>query len=248
MTCQDVERLTDAYIDGELDAANALALELHLQECAACAARIRDREAVSRAVKSATYFTAPAGLAGRISRVKSASESSAPPSRRLAPWLLVAASLVIASASVAFGLRQQSVAATDRTARAVTDRHVASLMADHLTDVTSTDRHTVKPWFAGRLEFSPPVADLAADGFPLVGGRLDYVDGHAAMALVYKRAAHVINVFAWPNPDAAAAPSASTDSRGYHLVQWADGGFTWWAVSDVASGDLLELARKLTSH
>jgi anti-sigma factor RsiW len=115
--------------------------------------------------------------------------------------------------------------------------HVRSMMADHLTDVLTSDQHTVKPWFNGRIDFSPPVSDLAKDGFPLVGGRVDYIGGRAVAALVYRRHGHVINLFIWP---AASGAQTTTEHDGYNMVQWSDGGLTFWAISDVASGDLAE--------
>jgi anti-sigma factor RsiW len=166
----------------------------------------------------------------------------------LPAWFVAAASIAVVAAGVLLEIRWTRSATGDRQASAVTDRHLASLMADHLVDVASSDRHTVKPWFAGRIEFSPLVVDLAADGFPLRGGRLDYVDGHPAVALVYARAQHVINVFVWPTPEGDAGAHASDDTRGYHLVHWTKHGFSWWAVSDVAPTDLQTFAGKLAAE
>ena len=250
MTCQDVERLLDAYVDGELDVEHALAVETHLAGCPACTSRLEALHAVSRAVKSAPYFTAPDGLAARLRPTAMPVSVGLPirPRRSVPAWLLAAASLAIVAAGILFEVRWMGGTAVDRQAGAVIDRHLASLMADHLMDVASSDRHTVKPWFAGRIEFSPLVVDLAADGFPLKGGRLDYVDGHAAVALVYTRGQHVINTFIWPTSDADAAARPTDDPRGYHLVHWTQHGFSWWVVSDLAPADLQTFAVKLAAE
>ena len=248
MTCDDVERLGGAYADGELDLEQALAVEAHVAQCQACAARLQAGQDLTRALRSAPYFKAPAGLAARI-RARTSPAAGAPSKSWLLsrPWLMAAASVAVAVLGVTFGVRQQNASATARMAGAVIDHHVASLMAEHLTDVASSDRHTVKPWFAGRIEFSPPVVDLAADGFPLKGGRLDYIDGHPAVALVYTRGAHVINVFMWPTTDDDATPRPSNDPRGYHVVRWTKDRLTWWAVSDLAAADLSVFATKLVA-
>jgi anti-sigma factor RsiW len=123
--------------------------------------------------------------------------------------------------------------------------HVRSLMAEHLFDVQSTDQHTVKPWFLGRLDFSPPVTDLAASGFPLVGGRLDYLGGRPVAALVYQRQKHTINVFIAPEPGRAASGIEEHAARGFHVRRWTHDDMTFWAVSDLNDAELTEFARAL---
>jgi anti-sigma factor RsiW len=142
-------------------------------------------------------------------------------------------------------LRERGAVADDATTEAVIEGHVRSLMAGHLTDVTSTDRHTVKPWFAGRMDFSPTVVDLVGDGFPLVGGRLDYLDHHATAALVYKRREHAINVFVWPRSSGSPSHATRSDARGYHVISWTRDGVAVWIVSDLAPGELDDFARRL---
>jgi len=116
-------------------------------------------------------------------------------------------------------------------------------MADHLADVASSDQHTVKPWLDAKLDFAAPVVDLSGDGFPLIGGRLDYLDNHSAAALVYQRRKHFINLFIWPTTPADSKEQKTAEREGYHLVHWADGDFTYWAVSDVSVGDLQNFQR-----
>jgi len=127
----------------------------------------------------------------------------------------------------------------------VVSAHVRSLMAEHLTDVASSDRHTVKPWFSGRLDFSPEVKDLAGDGYPLVGGRLDYIGGRGVAALVYQRGPHPVNVFIWPEPDARAAGDGESSLRGYNVIRWRRSGMRYWAVSDLNLPELRGLVRDL---
>jgi anti-sigma factor RsiW len=251
MTCEDAERLVDAYADGELALESTLAFEAHVDHCEACAATLERIRAVKRALRDVPYVGAPEALAARVRATVAAATSPVPPPlamrphRRWRPWLAAAASLAVVSVGVVGVLHERAARADDATTTAVVAGHVRSLMADHLTDVTSTDRHTVKPWFAGRVDFSPIVVDLASEGFPLVGGRLDYIDGHAAAALVYKRREHAINVFVWPHAGDSPSHTTRSDARGYHVISWGRGGLAVWIVSDLAPGDLEDFARRL---
>jgi anti-sigma factor RsiW len=132
-------------------------------------------------------------------------------------------------------------------AQQVLSSHIRSLMPQHLTDVSSSDQHTVKPWFNGRLDFSPPVADFAKEGFPLVGGRLDYVDNRPVAALVYGRRKHFINVFVWPSASKIDAGTKDMTLQGYNLVQWTKSGMTYWVVSDLSKSELDEFVRQVRS-
>ena len=253
MTCEDVGHLADAYVDGELALESSLGLEAHVSQCEACTARLARIREVKQTLRAAPYFRAPEALAARVRTTVRASAATSPqPStvlrreRRWKPWLLsAAASLSLVSLAVFGVLRQPAARADQATAEAVIEGHVRSLMGDHLTDVASTDRHTVKPWFAGRIDFSPAVVDLASDGFPLVGGRLDYIDHHSAAALVYKRREHSINVFVWPQAGGSPSQSTRSDPRGYHVISWTRGGVAVWIVSDLALAELDDFARKL---
>jgi anti-sigma factor RsiW len=244
MTCADVTLFASAYLDDELDLAHAIALEQHSEHCEDCRARLAELRATIRRVRAeAPRFTAPASLAARV---------GARPRRGF--WLTVA---VAASVAVLAGVWMVLRAPADAgVADLLVAAHVRSQMAAHLTDVETSDQHVVKPWLSARLDFSPPVADLAGQGFPLVGGRLDYLDRHAAAALVYRRREHVINLFIWPEsgsgwpesgsgwPESGSArPVASLhDSRGYQLAHWRSGGLTFWAVSDLNADELGQFA------
>jgi anti-sigma factor RsiW len=154
-------------------------------------------------------------------------------------WLALAAAIVLV-ALIASSLlpRLQQPRADQFLATQLIASHVRSLMADHLMDVASSDQHTVKPWLDAKLDFAAPVADLSSQGFPLIGGRLDYLNNHSVAALVYQKRKHFINLFIWPTTPGDSAAQTMVEREGYHLVHWSDGDFTYWAVSDVNPGDL----------
>ena len=236
----------DALLDGELDAADARELEAHLAQCRECA-KFRDQRLELRAAIAARLPTFPAPDTLR-QRVRAAIRAAAPAgsSRRYAPllWrsLAVAASLAI----VAMGSWRLAVrrAAGDALADAVLASHVRSLMPGHLTDVPSSDQHTVKPWFNGRLDFSPPVSDFAGRGYPLLGGRLDYLDGRPVAALVYGRRQHVINVYLWPAAGGVNAGATRT-RQGYHVLHWTTPDYTYWVASDLGLAELQDFVALL---
>jgi anti-sigma factor RsiW len=208
--------------------------------------------------RQATRYTPPAGLAVRILKDVRAAALPAPapkPSPALpmaARWRrwLEAAAVYGAGAATAWGIAFSVlvVPAQDVTREAVTDSHVRSLMGAHLMDVASSDHHTVKPWFAGKLDFSPPVIDLATSGFPLTGGRLDYLEGRAVAALVYQAGPHVINLFVWPAPDGGSAPPELLARQGYNIVHWRQAGMQAWAVSDMNAPELQTFTGLVRKH
>ena len=192
-----------------------------------------------------TRYQAPPGLERRI-RHALAQESRGPApgrasrlralfARRLPLALSFACGLLVASALFTL---HGAATREDAIEQQVVAAHVRSLMADHLMDVASTDQHTVKPWFTGKLDFAPPVADLAPAGFPLVGGRLDYVNDRAVAALVYRRRGHTINVFVMPEGDARVGRAASSQLHGYQVAEWQKAGMRFWAVSDISREDM----------
>jgi len=239
--CADKELLVHALADGGLDAAGVLELEAHLAGCPGCAAELAAIRQLKTALAEAQpAYAAPEGFRARFEAALAQADQAPPPRRRGVTgetWVM-GGSIGALAASIALfallpaggGLESQLVEAQAR-----------SLQAQHLVDVATSDRHTVKPWFNGKIDFAPPVVDLAPQGFPLVGGRLDHVGGHEAAALVFRRRAHVINLFIWPG-EAPAAARAEVQA-GYNLVGWGEKGLTLWAVSDVDAADLTEFQK-----
>jgi anti-sigma factor RsiW len=241
VNCRECEQQLDAYVDGELTPSESAVLHEHLQTCAACGRRFADRESLGRLVRSVPYYPAPDRLRAQVLGTRKRSWFT--------PTLLAAAAVVALAVSMGgamIGLvrARTAAAATTAIAEDVVGDHVRALMEQHLFDVRSTDQHTVKPWFLGKLDFSPPVTDLASIGFPLVGGRLDYVAGRPVAALVYQRRQHTINVFVWPAPPRD-APVPPRSIRGFQVQHWTRDEMTFWAVSDVNPADLTEFVHAL---
>jgi len=243
MTCGVIDRDLDAYIDRELDPQATAAVREHLTTCAACRSRVAERESLGRLVRAVPYHVAPAPLRERVAERTRRST----PLRALSAWAAAAVLVVAVGASLL--LVRSAMMRADAMTEEIVSGHVRSLMADHLFDVQSTDQHTVKPWFLGKLDFAPPVADLASSGFPLVGGRLDYVDGQPAAALVYQRQRHTINVFITPSGARVDQPAIEERSvRGFHVRHWTRGGMSFWAVSDLNDAELTEFSRLLRTR
>jgi mycothiol system anti-sigma-R factor len=252
----------DAYLDGELDPVTSQKVEQHLSECGNCKEAYEVESAMAHAIsQAAPYYKAPIELRERIQlslreaigapTSRSAGEEDSLPVRRPEVprrsvlfempwnWLALAAAIVLAALIVSSLLPRLQQAGPDQfLATQLIASHVRSLMANHLTDVTSSDQHTVKPWLDAKLDFAAPVVDLSGEGFPLIGGRLDYLDNRAVAALVYQRRKHFINLFIWPTTSEASKTQKAVTRQGYNLLHWVDGDFTYWAVSDVNSTDL----------
>ena len=238
--------LLQAYLDEELDLVRSMELEDHLAECGDCANEIASYRALREGVQAAglRYQSSPEFRTRLLSELhREAQPRETIVHGRIArwSWAAVAALLLLASAALILEMNQRS----DRTlASEIVADHVRSLMATHLTDVATSDQHTVKPWFTGKVDFSPQVRDLSADGFELIGGRLEYVDGHSAAAIVYRRRKHVINLFTWPISSTDQEPR-STAQQGFNLVEWTHSGMYYCAISDLNRQELAELASLL---
>jgi anti-sigma factor RsiW len=251
MTCDEAEILIHALIDNELDASHAREVEAHIAGCARCTAALADyRRMHDVMAKSDLRYTAPASLRQRIDAAlpkpaaMPASNVQPLPSRRslLRGFAMGSAvSALAATGLVAIVLRNDDQQMVESE---IVSAHLRSLQPGHLIDVVSTDQHTVKPWFNGKLDVSPPVIDLTAQGFTLIGGRLDYVDARAIGAVVYKRRAHVINLFVAQTSNAARKPAKIETVQGFNIRRWSDRGLNYWAVSDIGADELAEFGDK----
>jgi len=251
LSCQTAQELVHAYVDGELDLARSLEVEQHMQECRVCATAYRNHTALRSAYKdSSLYYSAPEKLEKRI-RSSLHSEAKSEAGRRAFGWrwlpVGVALAFVLLITFVIWrtmpGLRPSG---DDLLAQDIVSNHVRSLQLEgHRADVISSDQHTVKPWFDGKLDFAPPVKDFSSEGFPLIGGRLEYLNNRAVAALIYQRQKHYINLYIWPAEKNTATGEVAGKRQGYNLLHWTNSGMNFWAVSDLNGVELHEFARLL---
>ena len=241
MNCHEAGRLLDAYVDGELGVTEAATVVGHLEGCAACRARLASLESLGRLVRSVPYHAAPDRLRAAVGRVPKRARIS---TATLA-WAAVVTLAVALGGAAGFRARQESRASLV-LAEEIVNRHVSALKSNRLFDVGSSSQHTVKPWFQGKLDFSPPVADLATAGFPLLGGRVDVIAGRPVAALVYQRRAHIIEVFVWPAADRAAF-SGARSIRGFQEQRWMQADLSLCAVSDLGDQELREFVKGFES-
>jgi len=239
---ENIRELLHAYVDGELDLANARETQRHLESCVDCRGTERAiRELRGALTSDAPAYRAPAHLRKRVRAVlRQEARSTQHP---FSPWLMFASGAALAAVLVAAVLFQtMRTPRTNTIVDQIVANHVRSLLAAHLVDVISSDQHTVKPWFDGKTDFAPVVRDLSANGFPLVGGRLDYLDGKTVAALVYQRNKHPINLFITPAQTNRNSSLIVTTRRGYNVLSWQNNGMNYWAVSDLNADELRKFA------
>jgi anti-sigma factor RsiW len=249
MTCAETDFLLHAFVDNELDAGHACQVEAHMAGCRHCAAQIRDYREMRAAMSApAVRYQAPERLRRRIEATLPAANvrtlrTGVPGRRSLLRGFGMgsAVSAALAACLVLFVVHAQD---DQRIVGDVVSAHLRSLQGDHLIDVQSTDQHTVKPWFNGRLGVAPPVIDLTSQGFTLIGGRLDYIDGRPVAAIVYKRRAHVINLFISQAVGSASGP-AMEKLQGFGVWSWSWSDLNFRAVSDINAEELREFGDKL---
>jgi anti-sigma factor RsiW len=248
MDCNQIRPLIAAHLDGELDVVRDAEVITHLDKCPACAeAALAHAASCGLIQEKLPRYSAPPELHASI-RAALRTEAKPTTQRQILPFLAKTLSLAASLAFAVFvGFAWGNARShADRLVDEAVSDHIRSLQADHLTDVTSTDQHTVKPWFAGKVDFSPPVIDLAAAGFPLAGGRLEHLDDRPAAALVFHRRQHAINLYIWPATTTVISPQRSTHS-GYHVEMWSQDGFNFLAVSEVAAAELAQFTEQFRS-
>ena len=246
MECERAGGLLSPLVDSALGPINRWRVQRHLAGCDACTDRLEELRAMQAAIRTKlTYHRAPPGLAARIGAAlpREMAPSVSRPWFRLPAFAVGGGGFAGALAGVALTVLVMSGQQQGEVTRDVIGSHIRSLQAEHLTDVLTSDQHTVKPWLSARLDVSPPVKELKDQGFPLVGGREDYVDGHPTAVVVYRHAKHVINLFAWASPGKADEAFADESRQGFNVVTWRQGGISYYAVSDVEADQLAEFAR-----
>jgi anti-sigma factor RsiW len=250
MPCSISSERLGAYWDNELSESEATRLRAHIEQCGECTSRIREYTRIGAALNGTrARYPAPDTLRARIRSAMAADEEPRPVRARQRPeWFRLAAAVIITALVTGpgtYAVARRDLAARS-TANAVVAAHVRSLMPGHLTDVASDEHHSVKPWFNGRVDLSPGVPNLDSLGFPLVGGRLDFIGDRAVAVVVYARRQHMINVFSWPDPAGESEPTAASTERGYHVLRWSAAGLETWVVSDLNTAELQEFVTAFT--
>lgn len=252
MDCTESQNRLHSYLDRELDLPSTVAIEQHLASCAKCNAALAAQSALRTGIRRHAdyHHGAPAGLAERIrARLGIEGETPAKISRprwqwpQWRRWLPMGAAAAAAAAISWIAAIQYAQLPSDQLlVEQVVSGHARAIVTSHLIEVASSDQHTVKPWLSSKVDFSPPVPDLAAAGFPLAGGRLDYLDNRAVVALVYHARQHVIDLFIWPEDKSSEMAPRALSKHGYNVLRWTSGGMNYWAISDVNAAELKNFA------
>jgi anti-sigma factor RsiW len=249
MQCERTRQLLGAFLDQELDLPERRDVAAHLEACAQCTATADEISRVSRQLAEMGREPPPKHLRSRItaalaeadnqwpSRMKTIVSLHLPSLVRQAAVIVFACGLTAIMTATLISRSQQDT----QLERDVVSAHVRSLLQDKPFQVASSDSHTVKPWFTGRIDFSPPVKDLSSEGFQLLGGRVDYVGAHRVATLVYRRHLHIVNVFMWPSASSGEVAPRADAFQGYNLSTWSSGGLTYWAISDLNGEELRQL-------
>jgi anti-sigma factor RsiW len=246
MRCASSQHLLELHLDGELPAGESAEIQGHIENCASCGGLYQRLEQLQSDIRTqVTRHRAPAHLQRSIQAALRKAAASEPQARPLPwNWMAVAASvLLFASMAWNIAFLRSRDSARDVLAQEVLSSHLRSLMGTHLLDVPSSDQHTVKPWFNGKLNFSPDVKDFSSQGFRLAGGRIEYIAERPVAALVYQRRQHFINLFMWPASSSPSSGYSEMKRSGYNFVSWTEDGMTCWAVSDLQTGELEQFAQ-----
>lgn len=248
MTPETARVLLHAYIDGELDPASTIELRAQIENSPALRQELAHLSALQNALQNrATRYSAPPALANRVFAGSPVTARAKIPAGTPSRWRALAIGSTVTAVALLFwslGLfapRDKSAVSVEE----IVSAHVRSLMADHLTDLTSAERHAVKPWLSNRLDFAPPVHELAEEGYSLVGARLDYLGGKPAAAIIYRHRQHIINVFVWPSVATDGKPIRALTHRGYNAATFETDGMTYWTISDLNPVDLRRFAERL---
>lgn len=255
--CPESATMLHCFIDGELDSIHSVRFEQHLSTCPHCSAELERLKAVRRVIgQNGIKWQTPDEVRSRVLAAIALEDAKHRPSvpegrldggwRRglqlVKQWSFIPSLAVLAASMMLLVSNpRQDVAVQDE----ILASHIRSMLANHLVDIQTSDQHTVKPWFDGKIDFSPPVVDLSAQGFPLIGGRVDYIEGRVVAALIYRKGGHIINVFVWPGSPVA---QSSTAHDGYNLMEWSGGGLVFWGVSDVNPTDLATFRQSFVQH
>ena len=246
MNCKDAQNFMHAYADKELDLLKNIEMEEHLKSCSACAQALDNLLALRSAIKIDGLYHKPGlALQNRIHATLKKEHKAEQKSRAL-PWAWLnagAAMAIVVVLTWTIVPLLSSRSADETLAQEIISDHVRSLLANHLSDVVSSDQHTVKPWFSGKLDYSPPVENFVQQGFPLIGGRLDYLENKTVAALVYQHRQHYINLFVWPASTADTTTTLKVSSRqGYQIIHWTQSGMHFWVVSELNQEELKQFA------